>query len=85
MDRFWDANNAFENNIKPDSTLQEVQRYAVPLMTALKKTPLSGLLAERAGTGSEVDILDLLNPAVHSLSYLFVLYDSRSCLGTCWE
>lgn len=69
MDKFWDANGAFANHLKPESTLQEVQRFAVPLIAALRKTPLSGLLSE----GSETDILECLDPAVHSLSYLFVL------------
>ncbi|RPA79652.1 hypothetical protein BJ508DRAFT_415807 [Ascobolus immersus RN42] len=73
MDKFWDANGNFASSIKPDHTPQEVQRLAVPLIAALKKTPLSGLLSGKAGTESDVDILDLLNPEIHSLSYLFVL------------
>jgi hypothetical protein len=73
MDKFWDANGAFANNIKPESTPQDVQRYAVPLIAALKKTPLSGIVSGNSENGSDVDILELLNPEIHSLSYLFVL------------
>lgn len=75
MEKLVDVFLSFPSS--PNLSDSELYKQATSLLNTLNKTPATQLASNVNGT----DLLTVLNPAVNSLVYLYVLYVFCNCFG----